>query len=184
MAHNEQLLINGNWNQTIAYLLEHLQELTVSGITDTQQVITILNDLNAALAECCETTVSATTVTVTDVVTLSPKVIEVIEYIRGIQQPPIIQYQTNYITPPPIIKTTVVNLNHWATSAYGMLCGTTNPNDFIKQGCIKCVDQWMKDNPETRPTKNNGCKCGAKPNKTKCQLEADACIKYKRRRMR
>ena len=169
------LIQNGSLGQTISQLLIELQGLVLQGIIEGETIIQLLEQLNTL-------TVSATTVTITDIINLPPKEIELVEYIRGIQQPPIIRYQQRIVQLPPVTRLRVVNLNHWANQAYGMICGASTPNDFTKQECIDCVNQWMRDNPEVKPTKDK-CNCTKQP-KTKCQLEANACIQRKIKRMR
>lgn len=144
-------LINGNWNQTIAYLLEELTYLVTSGNTDNQLILQKLDELNQII----QTYTSATTeVTITDIINLPPKQITVVDYTFAPHPKPIIKYKQQTVIPPPIVKN--INLKQVYLSQCGMY--DTNNSRYIE--CTKCVDKWLAENNNVRPTKNIGCcKC-------------------------
>ena len=172
----QQLLINGNFTQTISYLLEHLQELTVSGITDTQQVILLLNELNEAIGLCCDSE-QTTKITLEEFINSPPKVITIVDYTHFPNPTPIVSYKQIRVTSPPIINTVTIK------EAYLMNCGAYNPTDARYVKCMDCVNQWVSEHPDVKPVTANGCGCRLEPKKSTCQKNLDACILRKRRRL-
>tara|TARA_R110001599_G_scaffold333722_1_gene549759 strand:+ start:210 stop:635 length:426 start_codon:yes stop_codon:yes gene_type:complete len=133
-------LINGSWVQTISKQIEYLEGL--------------LENLN----ECCESgntenecVSAATTVNVTDIINIPPKEITVVEWASPKKPTPIITVEAKYVQPPPRIHT--VNVN----SIYPSQCGGGSSNNPKYVECMQCVDAWLANNNNQKPTVNLKC---------------------------
>jgi hypothetical protein len=141
-----QPIINGNWNQTISYQLEQLNELIENG------VITI-DQLQAAIAAITATT----TVTVVQT-SYAPQQTVYIENNTPLNQPVSVVYTQQVITPQP----QQVYLNN--AEAKRQVCGLPSPKDEYYV-CAAAVDRYIKhlrENNLPAPAQFNCENTGAK----------------------
>ncbi len=121
---------NGTYIQQVAELLEELNILINANIISGQ----------------------TTTVDINNIVTQQPDIITVVEYESFPKPPATVTQQITKIPTPPIIKKVTIK------DAYLLNCGSWNPGDIYYKRCMDCVDSWISEHPDVRPTKTRtGC---------------------------
>jgi len=132
----EPNLINNNWIQTNAHILQEIKELLENNLTSSNSQCSGCTGCSACTTNI---TVQPSDVVFNQTIVLPRKFDYVSNPLPIVTTQNNVTYNVNYIEQEPII----IDIDRM--NAYRRVCGSYNPQDGKYICCMRCVDRWINE---------------------------------------